>query len=72
MRMLKIKKKVFEKEVLDIGMKIVILDICEITADMGSLVYDFSRMYWILPTKLDKIASVEKQPLEIKTELSEK
>lgn len=69
MRMLKIKKKVFEKEVLDIGIKIVMLDICEVTSDGENLVYDFSRMYWVLPTKLDKVVPVEeKQKLEVPVE----
>lgn len=65
MRMLKIKKKVFEKEVLDIGIKIIILDMCEITSDGESVVYDFSRMYWVMPMKLDKIVPPEKESIAV-------
>ena len=59
MRTLKIKKKVFEKEILDIGMKIVILDICEIMQENETTTYDFSRMYWVLPSKLEKVVPLE-------------
>ena len=68
MRMLKIKKKVFEKEVLDIGMKIVILDMCEVTTDGENLIYDFSRMYWVLPTKLQKTVPLEKEKIVVGAE----
>ncbi|MBS3053619.1 MAG: hypothetical protein J4469_03885 [Candidatus Aenigmarchaeota archaeon] len=68
MRMLKIKKKVFEKEVLDIGMKIVILDMCEVTTDGENLIYDFSRMYWVLPTKLQKTVPLEKEKIVVEAE----
>jgi len=66
--MLKIKKKVFEKEVLDIGMKIVILDMCEVTTDGENLIYDFSRMYWVLPTKLQKTVPLEKEKIVVEAE----
>lgn len=68
MRMLKIKKKVFEKEVLDIGMKIVILDMCEVTTDGENLIYDFSRMYWVLPTKLQRVVPLQKVKEKIAVE----
>lgn len=64
MRMMKIKKKVFEKEVLDVGIKIVILDICEVTPDGQNFVFDFSRMMWIMPSKINRIAGLEKQAVE--------
>ncbi len=66
--MLKIKKKIFEKEVLDIGMKIVILDMCEVTTDGENLIYDFSRMYWVLPTKLQRVVPLQKVKEKIAVE----
>ncbi len=68
MRMLKIKKKIFEKEMLDIGMKIVILDMCEVTSDGENLIYDFSRMYWVLPTKLQKVVPLDKVKIVVEAE----
>lgn len=66
--MLKIKKKIFEKEMLDIGMKIVILDMCEVTSDGENLIYDFSRMYWVLPTKLQKVVPLDKVKIVVEAE----